>query len=655
MKKYLLIGLAFGLGSSAFAQGTATNSTSKPLQKINPIAAKQKASVQKNQTLGGANDSFESVVNKIGSKPAAVAPQNRAFTSSVIGTSEYQLQTNASICNRIENNSDGTIAATWTFAGDLAWTDRGTGYNYFDGTAWGASPTVRIESVRTGFTNIGTTGTNGEVIIAHEASDLHVSRRAVKGTGAWTETTLGFPDVWSRLSVGGPAGQSLHVISQTTGVGTTPFMGQDGAVAYSRSLDGGATWDKLRTVIPQIDAASYLGFGGDSYSIDANGSTIVIVAGGFDVDVVLIKSTDNGDTWTKTIVKDFGVPLFDAATMVTDILPADGTIDTIETSDAALNVVLDNSNTAHVFYGRMRVVCDAPGTGTGLGLSYFPYTDGLMYWNETMAPNAPVMIASVLDLNGDGLLNIYNDPAGVLLGMGTFQRSLTSFPSAGVDASGKLYVTYSSLFEGINDVGEGYDTELGVLNPITQEGKSFRHQYVMRSDDNGANWCAPIDITQPDLANSAYLYHEGVYGAMAKKVDGFVHVVVQDDQAAGHGVSTTTTPDDQGGAANMIYYKIPVADLACGASIDENASVSEISLYPNPASNGVNVVLNTTKAAKANITVYNMVGQAIAQLDKNLVNGNNTIKLDISAYNTGIYFVSAVVEGKTYSQKLIVK
>jgi hypothetical protein len=340
--------------------------------------------------------------------------------------------------------------------------------------------------------------------------------------------------------------------------------------------------------------------------------------------------------------------------MITDT-DGDAVADTLETSDAALNVVLDNSNTAHVFYGRMRVVCDAPGTGTGLGLSYFPYTDGLMYWNETMAPNAPVMIASALDLNGDGLLNVYNDPAGVNLGMGTFQRSLTSFPSAGVDASGKLYVTYSSLFEGINDVGEGYDTELGVLNAITQAGKSFRHQYVMRSDDNGANWCAPIDITQPDLTNSAYNYHEGAYGAMAKRVDGFVHVVVQDDQAPGHGVSTTTTPDIQAGAANMIYYKIPVADLACGASIDENSSVSEISLYPNPASNSVNVVLNTTKAAKANITVYNMVGQAIAQLDKNLVNGNNTIKLDISAYNTGIYFVSTIVEGKTYSQKLIVK
>jgi hypothetical protein len=142
---------------------------------------------------------------------------------------------------------------------------------------------------------------------------------------------------------------------------------------------------------------------------------------------------------------------------------------------------------------------------------------------------------------------------------------------------------------------------------------------------------------------------------MAKDADGFVHVIVQDDQAPGHGVSTTTTPDPQAGAANIIYYKIPVADLACGASVSENELLSEISLYPNPASNNVNLVFNAAKASKASVTVYNTVGQAVTTMNKNLISGSNTIQLDITEYTTGIYFVSTVVEGKTYSQKLIVK
>ena len=644
MKKLLLIGLAVGVGSTAFGQAP----TAVTLQKVNPIAAKQTAKVVDKQIVGGSTDAFESLVYSLRGQ-TKTPPQTKAFTSAVIGTTEYQNQTNSSICNRIVKNADGTISATWTFAADPAWADRGTGYNYYNGTSWMAAPTVRVEPVRTGFTNVGITGTGGEVVVSHEASDIHVASRPVKGTGAWSSQTLGFPDVWSRVSVGGPTNQTLHVISQTTGIGTTPYHGQDGAIAYSRSLDGGLTWDKLRTVIPQIDSSSYLGFGGDAYSIDANGNTVVIVAGGFDVDVVLIKSTDNGNTWTKTIVKDFGIPLFDATLMMTDTLPTNGVPDTLESNDASVNVVLDASNNAHVFYGLMRVV------GDGSAMSYFPYTDGLMYWNETMAPDSPVLIAGTRDYNSDGFLNVYTDPSGVALGMGTFQTSLTSFPNAGIDASGKLFVTYSSLFEGINDVGEGYDIANSVLIPPTSAGKSFRHQYLMRSDDNGATWCDPIDLTQPDYSNSAFDYHEGVYGAIAKDNDTHVHVIVSDDQSPGHGVSTTTTPDPQSGPANIVYYKVPVADLACGASISENDLLSTINLYPNPANGSVNLVLNATKATKATLTVYNMVGQAITSTDVNLAGGNNTFQLDVTSYTSGIYFVNAVVEGKTYSQKLIVK
>ncbi len=656
MKKSLLIGLAFGVGSTAMAQGTYTGPSSVTPQRINPIAAKQKAAVVENETVGGSTDAFESIVYSLSGRHPQTAPTTKAFTSSIIGFTEYQNQTNSSICNRIVKNIDGTIGATWTFAPDAAWAQRGTGYNYFDGTTWGAAPTVRLESVRTGFTNLGVTGTMGEVVVAHTTAttDLAILKRPVKGTGSWTESTLGVPDVWSRLAIGGAAGQSYHVISQTSGTTATPYMGQDGAISYTRSQDGGVTWDKVRSIIPQIDSSFYLGFGGDAYSIDANGNVIVIVAGGFDVDVVMIKSIDNGNTWTKTIVNNFGIPKFDATTMITDN-NGDSVADTIETSDASVNVVLDASNNAHVFFGRMRVVCDAPGTGAGLGLSYFPYTDGLMYWNEMMGSAAPVMIAAAKDYNADLVLNVYTDASGATLGIGTFQTSLTSFPNAGFDASGKLFVTYSSVFEGINDVGEGYDIANGTLNPPVNPGKSFRHQYLMRSDDMGATWCNAIDLTQPDYNNGSYDYHEGIYGAMAKDVDGFVHVIVQDDQAPGHGVSSATTPDPQAGPANIIYYKVPVADVACGASVSENELLSDMNLFPNPASGSVSLVFNSAVASKANITVYNMVGQAVTSVDNTLVSGNNTLKLDVSNYTSGIYFVSTIVEGKTYSQKLIVK
>ena len=80
----------------------------------------------------------------------------------LIGGTYYDLQTNNSISNRLVVSDDGTISAAWTFSpdgdrsGSIIYPQRGTGYNYWDGSAWlyPAGPALRQETVRTGFTNI---------------------------------------------------------------------------------------------------------------------------------------------------------------------------------------------------------------------------------------------------------------------------------------------------------------------------------------------------------------------------------------------------------------------------------------------------------------------------------------------------------------------
>jgi hypothetical protein len=66
-------------------------------------------------------------------------------TETVIGTSTYDLQSNACVQNRILVHDDGTISAGWTMSQqyNTSYPDRGTGYNFFDGTTWGAQPTDR--------------------------------------------------------------------------------------------------------------------------------------------------------------------------------------------------------------------------------------------------------------------------------------------------------------------------------------------------------------------------------------------------------------------------------------------------------------------------------------------------------------------------------
>ena len=649
MKKHLLIGIAISIGSIGIAQNSSIN-TGAP--KLKPSIA-NKAVPYKKQMIDSGSPSFQAAVHSANAHHQN-SVSSRAATSTVIGTSMYDLQSNASVGNRIVLNTDGTIAATWTMSHDALsspYSDRGTGYNYFNGTAWGPPPTARLENIRCGWPNIGVTATGGEVIVSHEATsslgNIHVLTRPVKGTGVWKDTTLGYPDVWSRMVVGGANGNTIHIISQTTGVDGPPFKGQDGAIAYSRSLDGGITWDKYHTVIPQIDSSNYLGFGGDSYAMDSKGDTIAIVAGGFDVDVVLLKSIDNGTTWTKTIVKQFPIPLYSSATMTTDV-NGDEVADTIETNDASVAVLLDNKGDAHVWYGRMRVICDDPGTASGQGLSYFPGTDGLYYWNETMT-TGPGICAFAQDIDDNQQLDVN--------GWGSYQTSLTSMPSAGIDSAGNIYLAYGSIYEGISDDG----TVAG--------GKSYRHTYLLRSSDNGVTWCGPINLVDPDN-DPAYDYTEGVFGAITRNIGSQVHLIYQKDSSPGHALGTSGTDPQSGNESEMIYVNLPVTDFDAFAAntcdslfyfplnvgIKENKqNESSVYLYPNPATNSVNLLFNVSNTEIVQVRICNVVGQELSNFEKELPAGNNSLNINLAHYKPGIYFVKSTVQGKVVTKKLVVE
>ena len=69
---------------------------------------------------------------------------------------------------------------------------------------------------------------------------------------------------------------------------------------------------------------------------------------------MILKSTDNGNTWNETVFLDFPVDKY-----VNDSgldIDGDGVMDTLYTADGAGTVILDGNNDAHVFFGNMRVL-----------------------------------------------------------------------------------------------------------------------------------------------------------------------------------------------------------------------------------------------------------------------------------------------------------
>jgi CubicO group peptidase (beta-lactamase class C family) len=77
-----------------------------------------------------------------------------------------------------------------------------------------------------------------------------------------------------------------------------------------------------------------------------------------------------------------------------------------------------------------------------------------------------------------------------------------------------------------------------------------------------------------------------------------------------------------------------VNDLSCSLSEIEEDNLSEIKVFPNPASSYITIDANDIKLGK--IMIYNSVGMVQQELSSDLT----TLNLDISAFENGLYFIS---------------
>ena len=581
--------------------------------------------------------------------PNTIATKTMSMDEVLIGTTTYDLQSNASVDNRLIRHSDGTISAAWTMSAQYAsaYTDRGTGYNYYDGSSWGSNPTARLENSRGGWPSMLTTGSGKEISITHNTDNgyLLMTHRPSKGSGSWTEQIISSQDsngvytdiIWNRAVTGGGNGESIHMVGviAPSGLGGTIWNGLDGALVYYRSQDGGVTWDTKDLQLPTLDTSKYVGFNGDDYAIAAQGETVVVVYfGGWD-DSVLLKSTDNGNTWTSTVFLDFPVDKYTADDGLD--LDGDGVMDSLYTTDGSGTVLLDNNGTAHIFFGNMRVL-DADLTDGQS--SYFPSTNGLIYWNENMGADdyannpitspslwyssLPQMITSAQDLDGDGVLNYVDYPL--------YYTSLTCMPSAGIDNNGNIFVSYSSMMENIDNGSQNY-----------------RHVHVVKSMDGGITWSNPKDVTPHDMWAGA---QECVFARMDRNVDDKIRLIYQKDFEPGLAVRGDEDIIDLN---EIIYLELDTTELSLtSTSISENNIKLDFSVYPNPANDKITLEFLSDNSNMINLSITNIIGAKIKEFSVIPSSGFNRLNVDLNDMSNGVYFVNFNNDIFKYTEKIII-
>lgn len=90
-------------------------------------------------------------------------------------------------------------------------------------------------------------------------------------------------------------------------------------------------------------------------------------------------------------------------------------------------------------------------------------------------------------------------------------------------------------------------------------------------------------------------------------------------------------------------------------NINENSGLSDISIYPNPATNYLNIDLTSDNALNINACVYDMSGKMLQSTEFNHAGGSQIFKLPVSNLASGIYFLHLnTPTGKTI-HKFIVK
>ena len=542
----------------------------------------------------------------------------------VIGLTQYDLQSNAAIDDRVAGNGSA-VSAAWTMSLDVSpFEDRGTGYNFYDGDLWDEQPYERIENVRIGWPSINHLGDGREVVISHAAVEtgLHMVRRDA-GTGSWVDsdlpnnailddgTTVG--NLWPRAAVGGLNDEIIHVICITTPVanGGLEYQGQDGALLYYRSLDYGDTWE-MQT-FPQLDSSNFINMSADAYAIHAHEGVVAFAVFNDLQDSFVMISDDAGDNWEYHVIADFPVDMYTVDSGLPDSLgydfDGDGIFAEYLNSDGAGDVHVDEFGTVHCVFGAMYY---ADADTTDANFSFFPGTNGLQYWREDFGNDSSVTIAYAYDVDESGALDLEDDIA-------LYFVNLAGIPSMGSDEDGNLYVSYSAIMENYSSGTQNY-----------------RHVYLVNSEDNGDTWNSDeaCDLT-PDIDFDGY---ESIFGSISPRLDEHVELIYQRDFEPGLHIRGDEDPLD---VNEIVHIRVPIDDLGECADIEfedwvglaEAFQPGQVQLFPNPASTQVELIIDRPGAH--DVRVLDIEGrQHMGWTTTGLVE-----RMDVRALTPGMYFV----------------
>lgn len=600
MRKLLLCALALGVYSTGFGQALAPQkgkfSAKQAFDRNAQLVTEDVMSLERNMRTSQE------------AQPEGYRPQLDFVTGSefgdMIGFTYYDNHAWGSMTSAIVNQANNKIAVVWTYGRQALRAGRMTGYNERVNGVWRWNTSITspgdpadslnynpqgpnraytggtFENTRIGWPNLIHDNGAGTSIIPYAFFPNDPS--GLTKQWAFVQNATGSFDTLNRYTSGAinreavfhvtASGDNMqYLVTSTTDTTNLPDIagwGVSNPIVLYRSNNVGRTWSVQ--FLPFMNPSARIGgIKRSSIAMDAKGSYVAIAANATTfspeagIATVLFKSNNFGaaGSWEMKVIQK-------RTTADTNNAAGNYTIG----SDGCLAVTIDNSNNVHVASGNGFQTIDSAGTATNtfyIGGAINPVFGRILYWNELLGEGAGFQeIAAPVDVDRSGTITFpgTQDPKR----HGLYPVGPLSHPNIAVDAENNVYVTYTGVVEGTEQLA----------NP-----RVTRDIYVVASYDGGRTFTNPINLAGRALAvapNQCFTFDDGTSGSGAyeeanvvtvKRIgaDNLLHMTWMSDDKAGlaeaSGGANPTIAVLQGypvgsWAPNAINYAgVPLANL----------------------------------------------------------------------------------------------
>ena len=409
----------------------------------------------------------------------------------------------------------------------------------------------------------------------------------------------------------------------------------DGAYVYTGIFNSPMNkWDWTSKAIPGTNMNYYGATLTMAWSNDGN--TGFVTAVGIDSTAPVAqklpyphiwKTTDAGTTWTKQPFFDFAtIPAFaDSLTPLTT-----GGVRPFFLSAFGMDAIVDYQNNLHLVYGIAAAYSNNPDSTT----YNYNFASGRHIY-DIYQSSTGCKARHMYKFQTNNITDAATSPIG---------QTYTARVQAGKSTdSKKIFVTFTDTDPNLTPSG------LNELPDIFVAAWDVETNKPAQWNDGGV-WTKYKNVTVGTNIEGSCYYHY-----MAKNIG------KTGTKFNVHASYTRPNSTDPANAWCEHFYvkgiEVDETDFRWATSVNEistaNFSVSQN--YPNPSNGSTSVNVTLVKAANVAIAVTNVIGQQLfTKTYNNLGEGMNRLDLNLSL-KAGTYFYNVTVDGKTVTNKMLVK